>query len=295
MIESIKRDIQQQFLYGGMTVRLILINLGVFVAVMLFRLILFIVNGGQVPEIYYTLTDGLSLANTWKLILFRPWTLITHMFFHTGFFHILINMLYLFWFGRVLENLLGERKVLNTYILSGLAGALLYFIFSGLLYDGVTYALGASAAVMGIAVAAATMAPDHEFQLLFIGRVKLKFLVLALVLLDLIMIPAMSNSGGHIAHIGGALMGYMYIKLLYQGIDLGEINFKPNIKRPKFGVYVNEDKKSSRSTQDRNQETQYRTQETQDQIDLILEKIKISGYESLTQEEKDLLYEASKK
>jgi len=288
MFDSIKRDIQHQYTYGGMTVRLVMINLAVFITVMLFRLVLFIVNGGQVPGIFYTLTEGLSLANTWKLILFRPWTLVTHMFFHTGFFHILINMLYLFWFGRVLENLLGERKTLNTYILSGFAGALLYFIFSGLLYDGVTYALGASAAVMGIAVAAATMAPDHEFHLLFIGRVKLKFLVLALVLLDLIMIPAMSNSGGHIAHIGGAVMGYVYIKLLYQGVDLGDIDFKPNIKRPKFDVYVNEDKMSQKPKK-------RRPQETQDRIDQILEKIKQSGYESLTQEEKDFLYEASKK
>ncbi|HLU93833.1 MAG TPA: rhomboid family intramembrane serine protease [Membranihabitans sp.] len=287
MFASIKKDIQHQYTYGGMTVRLVLINLGVFLVIMLFRLVLFIVNGGQVPGFYYTITDGLSLANTWKLILFRPWSLVTHMFLHTSFFHILINMLYLFWFGRVLENLLGERKILNTYILSGLAGALMYFIFSGFLYDGVTYALGASAAVMGIAVAAATMAPDHEFQLLLIGRVKLKFLVLALVLIDLIMIPAMSNSGGHVAHLGGALMGYVYIKLLYQGIDLGDINFKPNIKRPKFDVYVNEEKKSSGSTR--------RPQKTQDRIDLILEKIKNSGYESLTQEEKDFLYEASKK
>lgn len=288
MFESIKRDIQHQYMYGGMTVRLVLINLGIFVTIMLFRLVLFIVNAGQIPGVFYTLTDGLSLANSWKLILFRPWTLITHMFFHTGFFHILINMLYLFWFGRVLENLLGNRKVLNTYILSGLAGALLYFIFSRILYETTTYALGASAAVMGIAVAAATMAPDHEFQLLFIGRVKLKFLVLALVLLDLIMIPAMSNSGGHIAHIGGAIMGYVYIKLLYQGIDLGDINFKPNIKRPKFDVYVNEEKKSSNPANPRKQKTQ-------DRIDEILEKIKLSGYESLTQEEKDFLYEASKK
>ncbi len=288
MFDSIKRDIRQQFHYGGMTTRLLLINLGVFVAIMLFRLLLFIVNGGQVPDVFYTITEGLSLANTWKLILFRPWTLITHMFLHLGLFHILINMLYLYWFGRVLENLLGDRKVLNTYILSGLAGGLLYFIFSGLLYEGVTYAMGASAAVMGIAVAAATMAPDHEFQLILIGRVKLKFLVLALVLLDLIMIPAMSNSGGHIAHLGGALMGFVYIKLLYQGIDLGDINFKPHMKRPKFDVYVNKDKVSTPKKNER-------PRETQDRIDQILEKIKISGFESLTQEEKDFLYEASKK
>lgn len=287
MFESIKKDILQQYHYGGMTIRLVLINIGVFVAVMILRLLLFIISAGHIPGIFYTLTDGLSLANSWKLILFRPWTLITHMFLHLSFFHILINMLYLFWFGRILENLMGERKVLNTYILSGLAGALMFFIFSQLLYAGHVFALGASAAVMGIAVAAATVAPEHEFQLLFIGRVKLKFLVLALVILDLIMIPAMSNSGGHIAHLGGALMGYVYIKLLYQGIDLGDINFKPNIKRPKFDVYVNEEKKIARTTK--------RPQQTQDRIDIILDKIKDSGYVSLTQEEKDFLYEASKK
>lgn len=287
MLDSIKRDLEQQFRYGGMTVRLVLVNLGVFVAIMLIRLVMFILNSGHVPGMYYTLTDGLSIANSWKLILFRPWTLVTHMFLHLSFFHILINMLYLYWFGRVFENLMGERKVLNTYILSGLAGAVLFFIFSGFLYDGVTFALGASAAVMGIAVAAASVAPDHVFQLLFIGRIKLKFLVLGLVLLDLIMIPALSNSGGHIAHLGGALMGFVYIKLLYQGVDLGDINFKPRMKRPKFDVYVNEKKKSEQQKR--------RPLETQDYIDRILEKIKISGYESLTQEEKDFLYEASKK
>ncbi len=287
MFDSIKKDLEQQFRYGGMTIRLVLINLGFFVGIMMIRLILFIVNGGQVPGFFHTLTDGLSIANSWKLILFRPWTLVTHMFLHLSFFHILINMLYLYWFGRVLENLVGERKVLNTYVLSGLSGAVLFFIFSGFLYEGTTYALGASAAVMGIAVAAATMAPDHEFHLLFIGRVKLKFLVLGLVLLDFIMIPAMSNSGGHIAHLGGAFMGFFYIRLLYQGIDLGDINFRPRMKRPKFDVYVNKEKKNS--TMNR------RPMDKQDQIDRILEKIKISGYENLTQEEKDFLYEASKK
>lgn len=287
MFNSIKNDLIQQFRYGGMTTRLVLINIGLFVGILFLRLLMFILHGGEVPGIFYTITDGLSLASSWKLVLFRPWTIITHMFLHLSFFHLLINMLYLFWFGRVLENLLGERKILNTYLLSGLAGAIFFFLFSGVFYDGVVFALGASAAVMGIAVAAATMTPDHEFHLLFIGRVKLKFIVLFLVILDFLMIPAMSNSGGHIAHIGGAVMGFIYIKLLYQGVDLGDINFKPRMNRPKFEVYVNEEKKTSRKPQ--------RSQHIQDQIDEILDKIRISGYDSLTQEEKDFLYEVSKK
>lgn len=287
MIESIKNDLRYHYRHGGMISRLLIINIGIFILIMLLRAILFIFSGGQVPAFFHTLTNGLSLGNTWKLILFRPWTVITHMFLHLTFFHILINMLYLFWFGRVLENLLGPRKILNIYIASGLTGALLFFIFSGLLYEGQVFALGASAAVMGIAVAAATMTPDHEFQLLFIGRVKLKYIVLFLVLLDFIMIPAMSNSGGHVAHLGGALMGYLYIRLLYKGIDLGEINLKPRIKRPKFDVYINEEKKAERM--------QTGPQEVQDRIDAILDKIRHEGYENLTQEEKDFLYEASKK
>lgn len=287
MIESIKNDLRYHYRHGGMISRLLIINIGIFILIMLLRAILFIFSGGQVPAFFHILTNGLSLGNTWKLILFRPWTVITHMFLHLTFFHILINMLYLFWFGRVLENLLGPRKILNIYIASGLTGALLFFIFSGLLYEGRVFALGASAAVMGIAVAAATMTPDHEFQLLFIGRVKLKYIVLFLVLLDFIMIPAMSNSGGHVAHLGGALMGYLYIRLLYKGIDLGEINLKPRIKRPKFHVYINEEKKAERM--------QTGPQEVQDRIDAILDKIRHEGYENLTQEEKDFLYEASKK
>lgn len=288
MIESIKNDLRYHFRHGGMISKLLIINIGVFILIMMLRVILFIVGGGQIPSFYHTITNGLSLGNTWKLVLFRPWTVITHMFLHLTFFHILINMLYLFWFGRVLENLLGPRKILNTYIISGLMGALLFFVFSGLLYDGRVFALGASAAVMGIAVAAATMAPDHVFQLLFIGRVKLKYIVLFLVILDFIMIPAMSNSGGHIAHLGGALMGHFYIRLLYKGIDLGEINLKPKIKRPQFKVYVNEEKRAERRSPDTPVDEQAR-------IDEILDKIRTEGYENLTQAEKDFLYEASKK
>jgi|SRR5690625_2360184 len=288
MIDSIKNDLRYHFRHGGMISKLLIINIGVFILIMMLRVILFILGGGQIPSFYHTITNGLSLGNTWKLVLFRPWTVITHMFLHLTFFHILINMLYLFWFGRVLENLLGPRKILNTYIISGLMGALLFFIFSGLLYDGRVFALGASAAVMGIAVAAATMAPDHVFQLLFIGRVKLKYIVLFLVILDFIMIPAMSNSGGHIAHLGGALMGHFYIRLLYKGIDLGEINLKPKIKRPEFKVYVNEDKKAERTAR-------YTSMDDQARIDEILDKIREEGYENLTQAEKDFLYEASKK
>lgn len=287
MIESIKNDLRYHYRHGGMISKLLIINIGVFILIMIMRVVLFIIGGGQVPAFFHTITNGLSLGNTWKLILFRPWTLITHMFLHLTFFHILINMLYLFWFGRVLENLLGARKILNIYIASGLMGALLFFIFSGLLYEGRVFALGASAAVMGIAVAAATMTPDHQFQLLFIGRVKLKYIVLFLVLLDFIMIPAMSNSGGHVAHLGGALMGYIYIRLLYKGIDLGDINLKPKIRRPKFDVYVNEEKKAERK--------QTTPQDVQARIDAILDKIRQEGYENLTQEEKDFLYEASKK
>jgi len=287
MIESIKNDLRYHYRHGGMISKLLIINIGVFILIMIMRVVLFIIGGGQVPAFFHTITNGLSLGNTWKLILFRPWTLVTHMFLHLTFFHILINMLYLFWFGRVLENLLGARKILNIYIASGLMGALLFFIFSGLLYEGRVFALGASAAVMGIAVAAATMTPDHQFQLLFIGRVKLKYIVLFLVLLDFIMIPAMSNSGGHVAHLGGALMGYIYIRLLYKGIDLGDINLKPKIRRPKFDVYVNEEKKAERK--------QTTPQDVQARIDAILDKIRQEGYENLTQEEKDFLYEASKK
>lgn len=287
MIESIKNDLKFHIRHGGMTTKLLIANIGLFIVIMILRLILFIGNGGQLPSFFGTIVNGLSLGNTWKLVLFRPWTLITHMFLHVGFFHLIINMLYLFWFGRVLENLMGERKILNIYIISGLAGAVFFFIFSGFLYDGRVFALGASAAVMGIATATAAVVPDHVFQLLFIGRVKLKYIVLFLVLLDLILIPAMSNSGGHVAHLGGAMMGLIYIRLLYRGIDLGEINFRPHMKRPKFDVYVNRDKKAAEKPRN--------PSDTQARVDAILDKIRDSGYESLTKEEKDFLYEASKK
>ncbi|GAA5220771.1 rhomboid family protein [Membranihabitans marinus] len=290
MFDSIKKDLIFQYQYGGMTIKLILINIGFFLAIMLFRLVLFIGNAGELPGFYYTIVDGLSLSNEWRYIILRPWTWITHMFMHLGLLHILFNMLYLMWFGRILENLLGPRKIINIYIIAGLCGALFFFGFSKLLYTGEVFAFGASAAVMGIAVAAATMVPDHEMRLLFIGNVKLKFLVLALVLLDLIMIPSMSNSGGHVAHLGGAFMGFLYIKLLYNGIDLGDIKWKPKVKkRPSFKVMVNKEKMMDLK------KTKERSLTEQQRIDAVLEKIKEEGYEKLSQEEKDFLFEVSKK
>ena len=154
----------------------------------------------------------------------KPWTIITYMFTHAGFLHILFNLLIFFWFGRLFLQFLSQRQLLGVYILGGLAGAIFYiaaynlipaFSFAALF----SIALGASASVMAIVIAVATLVPNQEVYMLFFGRVKLKYLAIAIVVLDLISIP-IDNAGGHIAHLGGAFIGFLFIRYYRKGTDI---------------------------------------------------------------------------
>jgi len=218
---------------------------------------------------------------------YRFWTPFTYMFMHAGIFHILFNMLWFYWFGQIFEEYLGNKRTLGLYILGGLAGALLFVLsFNTLPLFSHNVAMsgplvGASASVMAIMVATATLLPNYTISLILIGPVKLKWLVLFFIIIDFFGIVG-PNAGGEIAHLGGGLMGFIYVKQLQAGHDwVGGIVdlFKPksNLKV----VSTNPSRSKSNGAP------------RQEEIDLILDKISKSGYDSLNKQEKEILFRAS--
>lgn len=221
---------------------------------------------------------------------YRFYTIFTYQFFHEGFFHLLFNMLWLFWMGRIFLDFLKPRQFHFVYLFSGVAGALLYLlaynvfpVFASATASGIATVIGSSAAVMGIVVATATLVPDYSLRLLLFGDVKLKYLAMAYVLLDLIG-TASPNAGGSFAHIGGAILGFTYIKMLRNGRDWSNI-FK---KKPKMRVVKNN------AVNPQARKTNHIDKVAQEEIDAILDKISRTGYEKLSREEKETLFKASK-
>ena len=217
----------------------------------------------------------------------RFWTPLTYMFMHDGIFHILFNMLWLYWFGQIFEEYLGKKRTLGLYLLGGFAGAALFILSyntlpfftheNAALYSSM---VGASASVMAIMVATATLLPDYTISLIFIGAVKLKWLILAFIVIDFLGIVG-PNAGGEIAHLGGGLIGFIYIKQVQKGNDwIDSIN---KLFRPKSKLKI-VSKNPSRNSSDLPR---------QEEIDLILDKISQSGYDSLNKQEKEILFRAS--
>jgi hypothetical protein len=241
------------------------------------------------------------------------------MFMHEDFFHILWNMLFLYWFGRIVGDFIGDHRVLPIYLLGGLAGNIAFFILIALIRGSSgppSFALGASGAVMAIAVASAVLAPNYIIRLLLIGDVRLKYVVMVLLVLDLFFISRDDNTGGHFAHLGGALMGWIFVLRLRNGQDLSEpvnrilIAIRSFLKSPlpKMSgrkkspkvAYRNPvktatgGKSAHQAKGSRPAEAGGNSLSYQEQLDAILDKIKQSGYDSLTKEEKEFLFNASK-
>ena len=292
MLQSIIDDIKAQFSYGNMITRIILVNLFIF-------LFIKIIGAFTPPgsELYQSLVNSLALPSEGLKLIKKPWTIFTHMFLHEGFWHIAWNMILLYWFGRIAGDLGGDKRILPLYILGGLAGAASYFIYAQVT-DIVGIAYGASAAVTAIIVTAAFLAPDYIIHLILIGSVKLKYVALALILIDVIMISENSNTGGRVAHLGGALLGGYFVHSLRKGIDITTpiqniLNLFSGIRTtkkrtPMKVVYSKKWPGPSKPKPER-------TVDVQERIDAILDKINASGYESLNEEEKDFLYKVSQK
>ena len=269
-------------------IKIILINIIVFVSMSMIEVFLTLSGLGSISS---AILNKLMLPADLKTFILQPWSLITYFFLHLNFMHILWNMLFLYWFGKIVNDNIGNNAVISLYVLGGIIGGLFYMaiyniipFYSDRLSDSLM--LGASAGVFSIVVGSATLLPNYTFYLLLLGPVRIKYIALFYVLLSFIDVTG-NNAGGEIAHLGGAFIGYLYIRQLQNGVNMGEglikiLNFFNKEKAIKFQT------KSSK-IEDENEDI------SQDEIDKILDKISDSGYSSLSNKEKEKLFNASKK
>ena len=282
-------DIKYKYQNGSPLIRLIIINVAVFVATLLIR-ISFMFSG---KDGAFMVNDYLGIPLDVDKVLYRFWTPITYMFIHANIWHILWNMLFLYWFGEIVNNLIGRSKITAIYFYGGIAGALLALLLSLTPLVPNLPLVGASGAVNAIMFAAVTLAPNYEFNLLIIGRIKIKYIAAFKIVMDLAAISINDNSGGSICHIGGALFGWFFITQLRNGNDwsVGFNRFLDSItgifsSRPKMKV-VHKSKSHVVKKKTSSEENK------QKRLDEILDKISKSGYPSLTEEEKEFLFRAS--
>lgn len=290
--------------YDNGLMQIIFINVAVFVVIMLLRVIL-VLSGAE--GVYSSIIGILAMPASVDAFLHKPWTLITYFFLHEGFFHILFNMLFLYWFGLIIKEFLGGGKVISLYVLGGITGGLFYL----LIYNVFPYfanrvdmsvMLGASAGVYAVVVGAATFTPNYTMHLLLLGPVRIKYIALFYVFLSLAQTTG-ANAGGNLAHLGGTVLGFLFIKQLQRGTDLGRpvhwvISFFKSffVSQPK--VRVTYKKSASEKASAKSKATKPKKSNpsdvSQDEIDAILDKISNSGYESLSKEEKQKLFNAGK-
>jgi membrane associated rhomboid family serine protease len=292
---AIWNDIKGTFRRGSTLTKIIYINIAVFLIIAVGSIIGYLINN---QTLSIRILNLFSVPASLNALILRPWTLITYMFTHKDILHILFNMLWLYWFGVIFLEYLDQRKLVSVYLLGGICGALMYIIsfnifpvFNQVVTESV--AIGASASVMAIVIATAVYVPDYSVNLLLLGRVKIKWVAICIFILTSVMDFSV-NSGGKLAHIGGALFGYLYTLNLRRGRDLGKginkiLDFFATLFRPRQKIKVTY--KMPRNDYDYNKVKA----EHQERINKILEKISKGGYDSLTKEEKDLLFNESQK
>ncbi|WP_298138134.1 rhomboid family intramembrane serine protease [Flavobacterium sp.] len=282
-------DIKLQYKIGDITNKIIYWNVGLF----LLSIPLFFIF----KEYRFAYPNWLALSSNPNDFLIFPWTFFTYAFLHSGFWHLFFNMVMLNFSGRLFLTFFTQKQFLGLYFLSsifaGLAFAIAYY------FMGISNVIvGASAAVLSILVATTAYQPLMYVRLLLIGNVKLWHITAVLLILDVMQI-LIENTGGHIAHLAGALFGFLYIKLLQNGTDLSNIvtniiNFFVNLFQPKKATPFKKVHVNSKKTNTSSQSKIVVKDKTQQQIDEILDKISQSGYDSLTAEEKEFLFKAGK-
>lgn len=290
-------DLKQTFKQGNIVVRLIYINVAAFIVSTLLSVVLglFAVPATEFLRNLYLPADLLQLLR-------RPWTIITYMFMHAGIWHLLGNMLWLYWFGKLFLYFFSAKHLRGLYVVGGLLGGLLYIvaynifpIFNSQLYSATL--VGASASVLAIAIAAAVREPEYRINLMFVGAVRLKYFALFIVLFDILYVGS-NNAGGHIAHLGGALAGWWFARGINRGYD---ITHWANISMDTIGrLFSKRERKPKMKVHSQNSRTadyEYNAHKKaqSNEVDRILDKLKQSGYSSLSDEEKRRLFEASKR
>jgi membrane associated rhomboid family serine protease len=292
---TVFEDLKLQYKIGGIAIRLIFWNLLLFV----------------VPEVVFALLklfsiqidylDYVSLSSNGLDLFWKPWSVLTYVFFHSGIIHVVLNMLMLFYVSRLFTTFFTQKQLLGSYILGGIFSGIVYLVgytFLPTLVHVNTSLVGASGAIMTILIATVTYQPFMDVRLFGVWKLPLWQVAFFLLFVDLIQLP-MNNTGGHIAHLAGALFGFIYIKLLVNGADLSNVittilDFFVNLFQPKKAtpfkkVHVNPKKPVVKS-----QSKIVVKDKSQQQIDEILDKISQSGYDSLTAEEKEFLFKAGK-
>lgn len=288
--------IKSSFKQGSALTRLIYINIGIFLAIKVVA-VLFVLAGQRGVD--SMLLPYLGVPALPERLLYTPWTIITYMFTQFGFLHLLFNMLWLYWFGSIFINTFSGSKLTGVYILGGISGAIVYIAAYALfpafeLERYQSWAIGASASVMAIVFAVCTYLPNHKIYVFLIGPVKLIHLALFTAIIDLLSIPS-GNAGGHIAHLGGAMFGYLFTLSLRRNFDLtgglssmlDKISNSRLFKKKKMKVKYK--KKVSDMTDVEYNEFKKRKDE---RLNNILDKISKHGYESLTKEEKEILFKS---
>lgn len=291
-IEQLKRRYKE----GNILVRFLFINIAVFLILKIVSVFFLLFSLNR-----FDLITFLGVPSGLIQLLNRFWTPFTYMFVHEQIWHLLFNMLWLYWFGKIFLRYFTGRIFGSLYVLGGLGGALLYIIA----FNSVPYFLGferswmigASASVMAIVFGAAFYRPDAKLNLLLLGQIKIVYIAVAVFLIDFLSLGNGVNEGGHVAHIGGAIIGYLFAMNYKKGKDITKwvsklidwfVNLtKPRHKKPKFEI------KHKRAETD--MEYNARKNSEQEEIDTILDKIKHRGYGNLTEEEKRKLFDASKK
>ena len=295
---TIITDLKDSFRRGSIHIQLIYINVAVFVAVTLAGIALQLFNMEQARVF-----DWLELPASPARFIMQPWSLLTYMFMHGGLLHILFNMLWLYWFGAIFLNMFSSKHLRGLYVLGGICGGALYMLAYNVFpyfrpYIENSFMVGASASVLAIVAAAAYREPNYPIRLLLLGTLRLKYLALIVIGMDLLLITS-ENAGGHIAHLGGALAGVWFAAGLNKGRDVTAwINraadgiaslFRRKPRKPKMKVHY--------GNGSRQQDYDYnaRKKAQSDEIDRILDKLRKTGYEGLSDEEKKSLFDASKR
>ncbi len=287
-------QIKDKYHQGSMLIKLIFINIGVFFVIKILSIFatLFKLDVVDIINIF-------ALPSKPSMIVNQLWSIITYMFVHESFWHIFWNMLWIYWFGKIFLNYFTGKNLASLYVLGGLAGGLLYILsFNFIPYYidmNNRWLIGASASVMAIVMASAFYRPEVNIHLLFFGSIRIVYIALGIFILDFFSLDDIANPGGHVAHIGGALIGYLFAVHYKKGKDITGFISK-SIDRI-FSIFKkrNNPKLKVRSQNFNNYKKGPTTTNNDDVIDSILDKLKKSGYGSLTSEEKRHLFDASKK
>ncbi len=289
---SILDEIKESFKKGSALTRLIYINIGVFLVIRIINVFFFLLNQD------FSLISWLALPADISQLVYKPWTLITYMFLHFDFLHILFNILWLYWLGKLFLFYFNEKQLIGVYLLGGIVGGI-FFLAAYNLFPAFanqvpfSQLLGASASVIAIVIAVAMWAPNHTINLLFVGPIKMKYIALVAVAMYVIGI-ASSNAGGNLAHIGGAAFGLLFVLQYRKNNDLTKgvsslLDKGAKLFKPKQKIKITYKGKAS-------DDIEYNRQQNlkQEEVNRVLEKISKSGYDSLTKEEKELLFKMGK-